>query len=243
MATVLDKRDVEQPEMIVLDLPIDSEVALADDVKLPAGIVDLATFREWAHSDEFPQRGRIDFLHGRIWLDLSMEQLYTHNRVKNAITVSLELLLEKADIGQYFGDGVRLSHVGADLSTEPDGMFVLYDSWRNGRLRRIPGRCGGFTECEGTPDMVVEIISDSSVEKDMEELPESYRNAGIREFWRIDARGDGNRFDLLILSEARYVAAESRDAWQRSEIFGKWFQLVRSVDQLGDAKFRLLTKE
>ena len=42
---------------------------------------------------------------------------------------------------------------------------------------------------EGTPDMVLEILSDTSEQKDLVDLPANYQTAGIPEFWRIDARG------------------------------------------------------
>jgi hypothetical protein len=41
-----------------------------DSVDIPNGIGDLAAFRRWAHSDEFPEAGRICFLDGRVWVDM-----------------------------------------------------------------------------------------------------------------------------------------------------------------------------
>lgn len=37
------------------------------------------------HSGEFPETGRICFLDGEVWVDMSMEQLYTHNQVKGYV--------------------------------------------------------------------------------------------------------------------------------------------------------------
>jgi hypothetical protein len=40
-------------------------IVLYDDtVDIPTGINDLAAFRRWAHSDDFPESGRICFLNG-----------------------------------------------------------------------------------------------------------------------------------------------------------------------------------
>jgi hypothetical protein len=44
-----------------------------DEVRIPDGINTLAAFRRWAHSDDFPQSGRICFLDGRVWVDMSKE--------------------------------------------------------------------------------------------------------------------------------------------------------------------------
>ncbi|MEX0703144.1 MAG: hypothetical protein WD069_13700 [Planctomycetales bacterium] len=42
---------------------------------IPAGIIDLRSFRAWAHSDEFPQRGSISYVRGEIIVDMSPEEM------------------------------------------------------------------------------------------------------------------------------------------------------------------------
>ena len=56
-------------------------IQFEDKVRIP-GITDLEAFRRWARSDQFPERGRFAFLRDEVWVDLSMEQAFTHNRVK-----------------------------------------------------------------------------------------------------------------------------------------------------------------
>jgi hypothetical protein len=42
-----------------------STIVLYDEsVIIPDGITDVDAFRRWAHSEEFPEAGRICFLHG-----------------------------------------------------------------------------------------------------------------------------------------------------------------------------------
>ena len=48
------------------------------------------------------------------------------------------------------------------------------------------------------PDVVLEIVSESSVEKDYERLPELYGRAGVSEFWRADVRRELT-FEILRL--------------------------------------------
>ena len=53
-----------------------------------------------------------------------------------------------------------------------------------GRVRLIPkatGETGRFVEVEGSPDLVIEIVSDSSVNKDTWRLPKAYFDAGLSE--------------------------------------------------------------
>src|SRR5207247_1100015 len=87
-------------------------------------------------------------------------------------------------------------------------------------------------------EMVLEVVSDSSVTKDNTRLPERYARAGIAEFWRVDARG-GLRFEILRLAGAAYAPAETVDDWQRSEVFGRWFRLTPATDPLGQPQFTL----
>jgi Uma2 family endonuclease len=240
MATVPEKDTLS--ELMIVPVPT-TETPIGDGITIPAGITDLASFRQWTYASNYPERGRITYLHGLIRVDLSMEQLYSHNQVKHEIGVVLGAFVKTASLGRYMPDGMRISNEEADLSTEPDGMFATYATLREGRLRRIPGRHPGVIEVEGTPDMVLEVVSDSSVTKDLRELPEAYRRAGVPEFWRIDARAPEVRFEVLRLTESGYIQAEEADGWWRSVVFGRSFRLTQQGDPLGEPLFTLEARE
>jgi Uma2 family endonuclease len=93
-------------------------------------------------------------------------------------------------------------------------------------------------ELEGALDMVLEIVSNSSMRKDFEKLPDYYAEAGVGEFWRVDARKQV-RFEILRLSDDGYVAAAESEGWFHSDVFGKSFRLVKSADSRGKPKFNL----
>lgn len=207
-------------------------------VVVPVGIADLDSFHAWALSEDFPERVRIDYLGGVIWVDLSMEELYSHNQAKAAVYRNLMNLVHDADTGLFIPDGMRFSYPGADASVEPDGAYVSYDALRDGRVRQIPGREGGVMILEGAPDMVLEVLSESSEEKDTERLPAYYAEAGVREFWRVDARRDVS-FEVLRLTPAGYEPAREPDGWHRSDVFGRSFRLTRQTDPLGQPRFTL----
>ncbi len=59
-----------------------SSVIFEEQVAIPLGIASLAQFREWAASEDFPQRGRIDFIAGDIEVDMSPEDLLCHGSPK-----------------------------------------------------------------------------------------------------------------------------------------------------------------
>ena len=64
-------------------------IQFENKVRIPAGIDDLESFRRWARSDEFPERGRFAYLNGELFVDLSMEDYFPHTRVKTEYAVTL----------------------------------------------------------------------------------------------------------------------------------------------------------
>ena len=48
-----------------------------EGILIPDWVTDLTSFIRWTESSEFPEGGRISYLRGVIWVDHSMEQLFT----------------------------------------------------------------------------------------------------------------------------------------------------------------------
>lgn len=210
-----------------------------ETVQVPDGIDNLDAFRRWAHSDDVPEKVRISYLNGVVVVDMSKEQVFSHNAVKVEFNRVLANEMVANPRGRYHGDGVLLTNVEANLSCQPDGTFVSYKSLKSGRLGLIEGARGGYVELEGTPDMVLEVISTSSVGKDTEVLFDLYRVAGIPEYWLVDARGDRIEFDIFRLTAKGYAAVRKELGWVKSRVFGKSFRLRCREDAMGDPAFRL----
>src|SRR5688572_19016531 len=139
---------------------------------------DLATFRRWAEEDEELDFGRVGYLKGTVWVDMSKEQLYSHNAIKTELTIVVGGLVKKKRIGRYFSDGALLVSVPADLAGQPDGVFVSFETMRTGRVKDVESkRDGGYVELEGAPDLVIEVVSRSSVKKDFVRLRQAYWEA------------------------------------------------------------------
>jgi Uma2 family endonuclease len=98
---------------------------------------------------------------------------------------------------------------------------------------------GQYLELVGSPDLLVEIISRSSVRKDKVLLREAYHRARISEYWLIDARGEDIDFKLLWWRRTGYVAAVPRDGWLRSRILRHEFKLERVRHRLGLWRYTL----
>lgn len=106
-------------------------------------------------------------------------------------------------------------------------------------MRLIEGALEGFVEIEGTPDMVLEVVSGSSVSKDTEWLRDLHWKAGIAEYWLIDCRGERVDFDILRHTAGGYSAADKSAGWVESAVFGHSFLLTRQSDELGQPEYTL----
>lgn len=216
-----------------------SAIIIADQVRIPAWVVDLDSFRRWTRSDDFPQLGRFAYLQGQLWVDLNREELFTHNLLKTEFTTVVGALVRGDALGYLFSDGALLTHPGVELSTESDLTFVSWEAIRSGRVRLLRGADDAHVEIEGTPDAVVEIVSRTSVRKDTEILRDLYWRAGIPEYWLVDARKD-LAFDILRHQPPGYVPApKDADGWMHSQVFDRLFRLTRETDPLGNPRFVL----
>lgn len=211
----------------------------AEEVSVPASVVDLESFRRWLDADDLPEKTRIWYLKGEVWLDISKNQVFSHVLVKTKVGYTLTGLVEAEHLGLYLGDGVRLSHTAADLSVKPDGVFVAHATLESGRVRLVEGMEEGFLELEGAPDMVLEVVSRRSVRKDTVELRQAYAEAGIPEYWLIDARSDPLSFEILRLGPHGYAAIQPRQGWRRSSVFGKHFRLLQRSSPRGHPDYML----
>jgi Uma2 family endonuclease len=210
-----------------------ASILFQEKVRVPRDIDDLDAFRRWAHSDEFPEHGRFAYLAGDIWVDLSMEQLFSHNQVKTRMNAVLSDIAVADSLGYDAADGMFLSIPAVDLATIPDGVFASYETVRSGRVQLVEGIDEGFVELAGVPDMVLEVVSEHSVRKDTVTLRELYWKAGIPEYWLVDARKEPLQFDVLRRGARGYVATRRQAGWLKSAVFGRSFQLTLRTDPLG----------
>ena len=223
-----------------------TSVIIEDEIEIPMDIRSLHEFRRWALSDEFPDRGRIDFVAGKIEVDMSPEDLFCHGKLKGLIYATLFQRTEGQNLGHLFVDRTRVSVPAAVFSVEPDIVFISHESLDTGRVRLVPksgGEPGRYVEVEGAPDLIVEIVSDSSVTKDTQRLPAAYALAGVPEFWLADARREPVVFRIHHLVEGTYGLAEAdAEGYVRSNVFDCRFRLDATRDARGHWKFGLLDR-
>lgn len=95
-------------------------------------------------------------------------------------------------------------------SREPDIFFVKREN-----LHRLAAQ-----RFNGPPDLVVEVISDTSVYRDRDIKFYEYARAGVTEYWIIDPRPGRNRADFFQLIDAsRYeLTATEDDEWVEARV-------------------------
>jgi Uma2 family endonuclease len=219
-----------------------------DQIEIPLTVSSLDEFRRWVHSDEFPERGRIDFIRNKIEIDMAAEELITHGSPKVEISTTLHQRAKRMNLGRVFVDKARVTHVEAELSAEPDIVFVSWESLESGRVQLVPKAAGGedrYIELAGSPDLIIEIVSDSSATKDTQRLPAACFDAGVREYWLVDARR-ANRlvFQIYHRGKRKFKSVKSNsNGYQWSGVFQGWFRLDRSVGRDGHGEFDLRSKE
>jgi Uma2 family endonuclease len=208
-------------------------------LSVPDWVTNLEAFRRWTDTDDFPEDYRIWWLRGEVCIDMSKEQIFTHVRVKTRFTRVLDLLAEQEQIGMYLTDGVLLSNFAGDVCGNPDGLFLSTATLASDRVRLIEGKEEGFVELQGSPDMVLEIVSTGSEHKDNVVLKKAYHEAGIREYWLVDVRQEAIVFDIFRHTERGYVRGSKQQGWGKSAVFGKSFRLSRQVGPQGHPDYSL----
>jgi hypothetical protein len=51
-------------------------------IAVPGGVADMEAFRRWTDSEDCPHEYRLGWPEGEVWIDISKERIFTHNRVK-----------------------------------------------------------------------------------------------------------------------------------------------------------------
>jgi Uma2 family endonuclease len=101
---------------------------------------------------------------------------------------------------------------------EPDLLFVAHE-----HLDRLtPERLGG------PADLIVEIVSDSSLARDRADKFYEYQEAGVREYWIIDPRPGKERADFYqLMPDDKYQAAlpDEQGRYHSLVLPGFWLQV------------------
>ena len=89
-------------------------VVFEDQLEIPA-LGNLDAFRLWVRSPAFPEQGRIDYIAGRIEVDMSPEDLHRHGTPKTELVVVIGSRVRALDLGELYTDRSRVVFPETDL--------------------------------------------------------------------------------------------------------------------------------
>ena len=97
---------------------------------------------------------------------------------------------------------------GSDTTVVQPDILVVCD----------PSKLSDGKACRGAPDLVIEILSDSSIVTDRKIKAEKYREAGVREYWIVDSCA----LEVLAnrLEDGRYTSTVYKDFVPSSVLSG-----------------------
>lgn len=145
-----------------------------------------------------PDDGRIiEWVDGRVLFHMPPTPM--HQIISSLIEKLLGNYVAVLNLGLVLGAPVEVKLWPNGPSREPDLLFVAAD-----KLFLV-----GDKRLDGPPDLVVEIVSPTSVTLDRIDKYLEYERAGVREYWIIDPRPFQQQADFYIRNpQGRFVPAE-----------------------------------
>ena len=136
-----------------------------------------------------------------------------HQRLGSLLLQTLGLYVETHKLGEVFYAPFVMKIESAKSGREPDLLFVSRE-----RAHLIEK-----TYLNGPADLVVEIVSPESVERDRKEKFAEYEAAGIKEYWLIDPDRQTAEFYELGADGRYRAAATETDGIYRSKVINGFF--------------------
>jgi Uma2 family endonuclease len=121
-----------------------------------------------------------------------------HQHVSKRLQHQLYTQFELAGIGVLYNAPVDVHLTDHDI-VQPDLVVILNDK----KLIVTP------TKVKGAPDLLVEILSPSSIDNDRRLKRNLYESCGISEYWIVDPFE--HQLEQLVLNDGRYASEPASD--------------------------------
>jgi Uma2 family endonuclease len=134
-----------------------------------------------------------------------------HSELFGFLHFVLRGLAESRRLGKVLGPELFVRFATQKRRRLPDILYVSHD--RESTFRRA--------HVEGAPDMIMEIVSPDSVERDWHDKFVDYQAAGVREYWIIDPMAQ--RAEVYVLSATqKYERIVEAEGWLASAVVPGW---------------------
>jgi Uma2 family endonuclease len=179
----------------------------------PAAPLPRMTFEEflaWVDEDM-----RAEWVDGEVFLYMSPVTV-AHNSVNIFLVTLIHLFVVKNQLGQVFNQKFLMHLASRPSGREPDLIVVTND-----HADRIKN-----SYLDGPGDIVVEIVSEESIERDRVTKRIEYQNAGVREYWLLDPLVPEALFYRLNANGQYEIVPVGSDGIFRSEVLsGFWLNI------------------
>jgi Uma2 family endonuclease len=156
-----------------------------------------AQFYEWLREYGRLAQGRYELVDGRIVM--TPPAGFPHSNIVARLVAGLLRHVEERRLGQVLESSAGYELPSGD-TLAPDASFIS-----NARLAAGPpperGKFFGVV-----PDLVVEVLSDSTAKRDRTEKKEIYALSGVDEYWLIDS--DARELTVLCRNGNELIAAD-----------------------------------
>lgn len=151
---------------------------------------------------------RAEFVDGKVVIMTPVG--YVHDDLQGWIAALLRVFVEDYDLGKVTGSEymIRLGSVRRRL---PDTAFIS--------LARTHLLKKNFFD--GPPDLIVEVVSEDSIDCDWREKFAEYEAAGVQEYWIIDPITD--RLEAHQLNAGRYASIPEVAGRVPSHVVSGWY--------------------
>lgn len=149
---------------------------------------------EWTYEDwlRLPDDGfRYEVLDGELYM--SPPPTISHQNAATLLAARMRTYADDHDLGLVLTSPVGVRLPDQEVPLQPDILFVSKER----------SDIVGQDYIEGTPDLIVEVLSPSNWLYDRGKKQEAYRQAGVREYWIVDYRA--KTVEVLVLEESAYV--------------------------------------
>jgi Uma2 family endonuclease len=140
-----------------------------------------------------------------------------HQDVVTFLVTLLRLFVQFYRLGQVLTAPVEMKVTPTSNAREPDILFIAQEN-----LARITE-----DRVEGPADLIVEVISTTSVARDRSDKFYEYQDAGVREYWLFDPRPGKERADFWVLgADGKYqpVLLDADGVYRSTVIPGFWLR-------------------
>ena len=162
---------------------------------------------------------RYDGVHAE-WVDGEVELTSPvsdlHQEVSGFLLRVVAEFVEVHQLGKVRYENFQMKLITTPRGREPDILFIA-----NGNLPQVRQNF-----LDGPADLVVEIVSPDSVERDRVRKFAEYQGGGVREYWLIDpVMREANFFLLDDAGAYRFIPADAQGIYRSSALEGFWLRV------------------